>query len=295
VNVFDILLRRTQKTLQVEDACPRAERTMLSNTSFHDAAGSLIPVPAGLKLFSKALSAAHVDWSLERTQAALRGFFGVVDSLEPISKWASSLPSETITEWKKRELAIHDFTTGLSDGGLAVIGYDPASGQRVVIDPLDFYTASRIDPIIRSGVVQGRPGEAIARFNGWVLLVRERDLRRRIAQFQSTSAFPKLRSAACREWLTTLMLAHPERPPMPQAALMREAKAQFGCSQRQFKLLLKQVAQETGIKWPLGRPPQNSSTPAALRDSVVESVQQPAGLAPQRVRLPPLLDRDAGE
>jgi len=61
------------------------------------------------------------------------------------------------------------------------------------------------------------------------------------------------------------MLDHPERPPMPQKALMREAKDRFGCSQRQFKLLLKRVAQETGIKWPLGRPRQTSSASAPAR------------------------------
>jgi hypothetical protein len=65
------------------------------------------------------------------------------------------------------------------------------------------------------------------------------------------------------------MMAHPERSPVPQNALMREAKDNFGCSQQQFKLLLKQVAQDTGIKWPLGRPPQNSSAAAGLRRRII--------------------------
>jgi hypothetical protein len=238
---------------------------MLSDASFHDAAGRLILVPAGVKLFTNALSAADVDWRLARTQAALRDFLGVVDSPEQRGESASGFPSDAVTEWKKRELAICDFETGLRRGDLRATAYDPTSGQRTDVDPLAFCKASRLDPTIRSGVVQGRPGEALAGLNGWVLLVRERDVRRRLAQFQNTAHIPKLRYAACRKWLTELKLAHPERPPMPHLAMMREAKERFGCSQKQFKALLKQVTQETGIKWPLGRPPQNLSATAALR------------------------------
>jgi len=238
---------------------------MLSSASFHDAAGSLILLPAGLTLFTNALSAADVDSQLERTQAALESLLGVVDSLEQRGESPSGFPSDAITEWKKRELAVWDFDTALRGGDLRATAYNPASGQRADVDPLDFYTASRLDPTIRSGVVQGRPGEAIARLNGCLLLIQEPDIRRRLAQFQKTSQILKIRSAACREWLTALMLDHPERPPMPQKALMREAKDRFGCSQRQFKLLLKRVAQETGIKWPLGRPRQTSSASAPAR------------------------------
>jgi hypothetical protein len=238
---------------------------MLSNASFHDAAGSLILLPAGLTLFTNALSAADVDSQLERTQAALESLLGVVDSLEQTGDSASGFPSEAITAWKKRELAICDFDTALRRGDLYARAYNPDSGLRTDVDPLDFYTASSLDPTIRSGVVQGRPGEAIARFNGSLLLVRERDIRRRLAQFRNTSQLGKLRRADCRDWLRALMLAHPERRPMPQDALMREAKDRFGCSQRQFKLLLEELAQDTGIQWPLGRPPRNSSVPAALR------------------------------
>jgi hypothetical protein len=238
---------------------------MRSNASIHDAAGSLILLPAGLERFANELGAADVDSSLERTQTALGGLLDVVDSLQLIDKSPSGFPLEAITEWKKRELAISEFDTALRRGHLRASAYNPASGQRTEVDPLDFYTASELDPTIRSGLVQGLPGEAIARFNGSWLLVRERDVKRRLAQFQNTSQLPKIQSAACRDWLTALMQAHPERPPMPQIALMRQAKDRFGCSQRQFKLLLKQLAQDTGIKWPLGRPPQNSSAPAALR------------------------------
>jgi len=237
---------------------------MLSSASFHDAAGSLILLPAGLTLFTNALSAADVDSQLERTQAALESLLGVVDSLEQRGESPSGFPLDAITEWKKRELAVWDFDTALRGGDLRATAYNPASGQRADVDPLDFYTASRLDPTIRSGVVQGRPGEAIARFNGCLLLIQERDIRRRLAQFQNTSQIPKLRYAACREWITALMLAHPERSPVPQIALMREAKDRFGCSQRQFKLLLQEVRQNTGIKWPRGRPPRTSPAPAAL-------------------------------
>ena len=237
---------------------------MLSNASFHDADGKIL-VTDGLHLFSKALSAADVDWRLERTQVALRDFLGVVDSLEQRGESPSGFPLDAITEWKKRELAVWDFDTALRGGDLRATAYNPASGQRTDVDWLVFHTASRLDPTIRSGVVQGRPGEAIARLNGCLLLIQERDIRRRLAQFQKTSQILKIRSAACREWLTALMLDHPERPPMPQKALMREAKDRFGCSQRQFKLLLKRVAQETGIKWPLGRPRQTSSASAPAR------------------------------
>jgi hypothetical protein len=222
-------------------------------------------VPARVKNLTNAHSAADVDWRLERTQAALRDFLGVVDSPEQRGESASGFPSDAVTEWKKRELAVWDFEMALRGGDLRATAYDPTSGRRTDVDPLAFCTASRLDPTIRSGIVQGCPGEALARLNGWVLLVRERDVRRRLAQFQNTAQIPKLRYAACRKWLTALKLAHPERPPMPQKELMRAAKSEFGCSQRQFKLLLQEVAQETGIKWPLGRPPQNSSAPAALR------------------------------
>jgi hypothetical protein len=234
---------------------------MLSDASFHDAAGRLILVPAGVKIFTNALSAADVDSGLARTQAVLRGFLGVLGCFEQIGESASSIPS-AVTEWKKRELAICDFDTALRGGDLCATAYDPASGQRTDVDPLDFHTASGLDPTIRSGIVQGRPGEAIARLNGSLLLVRERDVWRRLAQFQNISQLPKLRYAACRESLTALMLAHPKRPPMVQSALMREARDRFGCSQRQFKLLLQEVRQDTGIKWPLGRPPRTSSAPA---------------------------------
>ena len=212
-------------------------------------------------------SAAHAQLfagEVERTQAALESLLGVVDSLEQRGESPSGFPSDAITEWKKRELAVWDFDTALRGGDLRATAYNPASGQRADVDPLDFYTASRLDPTIRSGVVQGRPGEAIARLNGCLLLIQEPDIRRRLAQFQKTSQIPKLRYAACREWITALMLAHPERSPVPQIALMREAKDRFGCSQRQFKLLLQEVRQNTGIKWPRGRPPRTSPAPAAL-------------------------------
>jgi hypothetical protein len=238
---------------------------MRSNASFHDAASGLILLPAGLERFANELGAADVDSSLERTKTALRGLLGVVDSLKQTDQSASGFPSDAITEWKKRELAISEFDTALRRGDLRASAYNPASGQRTEVDPLDFYTASELDPTIRSGVVQGLPGEAIARLNGSWLLVRERDVKRRLAQFRNTSQLPKIQYAACRDWLTALMTANPERSPVPRNALMREAKDRFGCSERQFKLLLKKVAQDTGIKWPLGRPPQNSPAPAALR------------------------------
>ena len=238
---------------------------MLSNASLQDAADRLIPVSVGLDLFTGALSAADVDSRLERTQAVLRGLLGFLDSLKLIDPSASGFPSAAIIEWKKRELAISDFDAGLRSGDVRATVCNPASGQRTDVGPLEFYTASRLDLTIRSGVVQGLPGEAIARFNGYWLEVQEPDIRGRLAQFQKKTQVPKFRAAACREWLTALMRAHPERPPMPQKELMRAAKDRFGCSQRQFKLLLQEVRQDTGIKWPLGRPPRNSSAPAALR------------------------------
>ena len=236
---------------------------MRSNASFHDAAGNLIFLEAGLTIFTNALSA-DVDSQLAGTPAALAGLFDLVDSLKQTGEKPSGFPPEAITAWKKRELAISEFDTALRLGELRATAYHPASGQRTDVDPLDFYTASRLEPIIRSGLVQGPPGEAIARFNGSWLLVRERDVKRRLAQFQNISQLAKFRHAACRDWLRDFMLANPERSPVPQHALMREAKDRFGCSQRQFKLLRKKLAQATGIKWPLGRPPQNSSAPAAL-------------------------------
>jgi len=243
---------------------------MISNASFHDAASGLILLPAGLERFANELGAADVDSSLELTQTALGGLLlDVVDSLKQTDQSTSGFPSDAITAWKKRELAINEFDTALRRGDLRATAYNPASGQRTDVDPLDFYTASGLDPTIRSGLVQGHLGEAIARLNGSLLLVRERDVKRRLAQFRNTYQLPKIQLAACRDWLTDLMMAHPERSPVPQNALMREAKDRFGCSQQQFKLLLKKVAQDTGIKWPLGRPPQNSSAAAGLRRRVI--------------------------
>jgi hypothetical protein len=90
---------------------------MLSNASFHDADDKIL-VPDGLRLFSKALSAADVDSRLERTQAALRGL-GVVDSLKLIDQSPSGFPSDAVTERKKRELAVWNFDTALRGGDLA--------------------------------------------------------------------------------------------------------------------------------------------------------------------------------
>jgi hypothetical protein len=185
---------------------------MRSDASFHDAAGSLILLSAGLERFANALSA-DVDSRLARTPAALGGLLDLVDSLKQTDQTPSGFPSEAITAWKKRELAISEFDTALRRGGLRATAYNPGSGQRTDVDPLDFYTASRLDPTIRSGVVQGPPGEAIARLNGSWLLVRERDVKRRLAQFRNTYQLPKIQLAACRDWLSFgTPLSFPENP-----------------------------------------------------------------------------------
>ena len=137
---------------------------MLSSASFHDAAGSLILLPAGLTLFTNALSAADVDSQLERTQAALESLLGVVDSLEQRGESPSGFPSDAITEWKKRELAVWDFDTALRGGDLRATAYTPASGQRTDVDWLVFHTASRSDhPFGRRTGAPGRSDRALER------------------------------------------------------------------------------------------------------------------------------------
>jgi len=100
---------------------------MLSNDSFHDAASGLIFLPAGLERFANELGAADVDSSLERTQTALGGLLlDVVDSLKQTDQSTSGFPSDAITAWKKRELAINEFDTALRRGDLRATAYNPA-------------------------------------------------------------------------------------------------------------------------------------------------------------------------
>jgi hypothetical protein len=164
---------------------------MLSNASFKDAAGRLIPVLQGLKLFSTALRAADVDL---RLRAARGGFLlGLVDSRRQTDPSAAS-PHIPRPNGKSVSLRFATSRRACATEIYAPAPTIPVLGSTPMSIPSTFTPHPGLDLTIRSG--RGYPGEAIARFNGWLLLVRKHDVGRRLAQFQNTSQLSNARSPA---------------------------------------------------------------------------------------------------
>jgi hypothetical protein len=211
----------------------------------------IISLPGLLREMTAKITDAELDACPDQLQHVLRLCFG----LPPNNNWRNgAFHAASATPWRKRELAIGRIITGLCDGSLPALVFDRASGQLHLLEPADWRTAAFIDEIIRSGFIRACAGESIGRHHGHEVLIRDSNSRRwqKRGNFSPGPLRPNRR--ACRDWLTSQMLASPERAPKLQTDYMREAKARFNVSQRPFKALWKEALQATGARWRRGRP-----------------------------------------
>jgi hypothetical protein len=194
------------------------------------------------------------DIGLDLTQGRLPICFDV-----PILRDGGNqgIPLQGLIAWRNRELAIRRIWTGLCDGTLPAVVFDPVLGQPLLLEATDWRTASMIDQIIRGGFIHASACESIGRHQGARVQIPESGFRRWLKQWAHPSAPARApRRSACLEWLREHMLANLDRAPKPQKQLFREASARFFVSERLFKEIWKDALHATGARWRPGRPPK---------------------------------------